>query len=219
MAYAGAPAAGREGWAARSSRGAHWRLCLGSWAAQSGLAGACPGPRPWRSFVVVWAFRPGCLIRARWAQDFQFMPLNEVRARSGWSWPRWSWRCSRRDVRSAGKLWRRRAAPPGGPCRCLRRDRPRGQRIRAGAQGSLGARGFSPARWWRSASAASTSTTMATRAFFGRPADCRRQRPGRNPGAQDWPDGRHRSGLRRQGRHRRVAALAALASRTRLGPG
>ena len=142
-------------------------------------------PKALGAALLLFGVPTGLLIRARWAQDFQFMPLNEVRVVVGLVLATLVLALlpPRRPV--AGKLWRRAALVVGLPL--------------LAAVTVLVVSESEPARKAASAHAGFTGALVALgqrsfdfdhdgySRFFGG-GDCDDRDPGRNPGAQDWPD-------------------------------
>jgi len=171
--------------------------------ARSILAGALTLPLPWvmgraslawprlawpmalGAALPLFGVPAGLLIRARWAQDFQFMAWNEVRVVVGLVLATLVLALVLRRSPAAGRTWRRVALLVGLPL--------------LAAVTVLAVSESEPARKAASAHAGFTGALVALgqrsfdfdhdgySPFFGG-GDCDDRDPGRNPGAQDWPD-------------------------------
>ena len=142
-------------------------------------------PKSLGGALLLFGVPTGLLVRARWAQDFQFVAWNEVRVvvALGLATVVLAWLLPRRPA--AGRKWQRAALLAGLPLLAL---------VTVFVVGESEA-----ARKSASAHAAFTGALVAIgqrsfdfdhdgySRFFGG-GDCDDRDPERNPGAQDWPD-------------------------------
>ena len=142
-------------------------------------------PKALAAALAMFGVPAGLLIRARWAQDFQFMPWNEVRVvlELALATVVMAWVLGR--SRAAGRGWRRGALLLGLPVLAtvtvfvVSESEP----ARKAASAHAGFTGALVALGQRSFDFDHDGYSR----FFGG-GDCDDRDPGRNPGAQDWPD-------------------------------
>jgi len=132
--------------------GARRRLCLGTMrvvrSILAGITGFCLGSEPRQSRlassvwfkawgrIVLFGLPTGLLIRARWAQDFQFRGVERSAGGGGTGgWPRWSWRWSCDEAPSQSPV---AACSAAAVLPVLAAATVLCQRSRASAQGRLG---------------------------------------------------------------------------------
>lgn len=142
-------------------------------------------PKAAGAAVLLFGVPTGLLIRARWAQDFQFVQWNEVRVVVELALATLivAWVLSRRFA--VGRKWRRAALLAGLPLLALVTVFvvSESEAARKAASAHAGLTGALVALGQRSFDFDHDGYSR----FFGG-GDCDDRDPGRNPGAQDWPD-------------------------------